>query len=435
MIDDNNTMCSTMIPPSPLAPDGSSCWQWWDAFEDGKLIKNPPRLQKGCDYQPCEDAVCDCDSYCCEIAWDLSCRGYELEPDDGSSNFFSSGCSAKILCCEQETAYPKSKPIPRSEILNTTCTPGAENCCATMSPPSIQAPDNSSCWQWWDAFVDGELLPNPPSAQKGCDYEPCQEAVCACDDYCCRVAWDLSCRGYELEPGDVGVTNYFAEGCSARLLCCEQDSAFPKPPMLSSNSPSNLMQSPSKQPVFSVSIPISVVPITVPTLPAPPNFIIEMPTANAVLPPVVTQQPTPTIAHDNFTAFPIDPIFNETDPQPILPNVTAPNETNICSTMIPQSEIPPNDSNCWQWFDPTDNNIIQNTGCDYKPCQDAVCACDSYCCHVAWDLSCRGYNTGYNNYYVNGCSASLLCCEQDDSSPKPPLYVAYSSIQRFDFSD
>ena len=91
-------ICNTMIPESPLAPDDSTCWQWWDAFEDGKLIENPPSVQKGCDYEPCKAAVCACDEYCCNMAWDLSCRGYELEPGDESSNFFSAGCSAKNLC-------------------------------------------------------------------------------------------------------------------------------------------------------------------------------------------------------------------------------------------------------------------------------------------------------------------------------------------------
>jgi len=98
--------------------------------------------------------------------------------------------------------------------------------------------------------------------------------------------------------------------------------------------------------------------------------------------------------------------------------------------MIPPSELAPDDSTCWQWYDPNNQNKPLTTGCDYKPCEDAVCACDSYCCEIAWDLSCRGYSSDRSNYYVEGCSASLLCCEQDDSFPKPPVGVAYSSMIR-----
>merc|ERR1719295_865697 len=94
-----------MIPPSFLPPDDSTCWQWWDPPSDGVITADIPSPPKGCDYKPCQDAVCDCDSYCCTTAWDLSCRGYELTPGD-QNNYFVDGCSAKALCCEPESAYP-----------------------------------------------------------------------------------------------------------------------------------------------------------------------------------------------------------------------------------------------------------------------------------------------------------------------------------------
>merc|ERR1711933_292825 len=110
------------------------------------------------------------------------------------------------------------------------CAVGTPGCCPTMIPPSFLAPDDSTCWQWWDPPANGVLPPGtvPP---KGCDYKPCQDAVCACDDYCCTTAWDLSCRGYALAPGDSVENNYFVNGCSARILCCEQESAYPDPPV------------------------------------------------------------------------------------------------------------------------------------------------------------------------------------------------------------
>merc|ERR1719356_930173 len=72
-------ICSTMIPPSPLPPDDSTCWQWWVPPPDGVIPSGSPTPPTGCNYAPCEAAVCDCDSYCCETAWDLSCRGYYMQ--------------------------------------------------------------------------------------------------------------------------------------------------------------------------------------------------------------------------------------------------------------------------------------------------------------------------------------------------------------------
>jgi len=289
-------VCPTMIPPSVLAPDDSTCWQWWDPPSNGVV---PPGtvVPKGCNYKPCQDAVCACDDYCCTAAWDLSCRGYYSAKDDGlENNYFVEGCSAKILCCEQESAYP-DPPIGGITFIRTEaslsgamgsqtmsggsmsggftsgetisggsmsggiilggsmpgetmsgesmlggftsggyvsggmgakletsyqCTPGSPNCCSTMIPPSFLAPDDSTCWQWWDPPSNG-ILPQGTVPPKGCNYQPCQDAVCACDDYCCTAAWDLSCRGYYSAQGDGSENNYFVEGCSAKILCCEQE--------------------------------------------------------------------------------------------------------------------------------------------------------------------------------------------------------------------
>ena len=82
------------------------------------------------------------------------------------------------------------------------CAQGEAGCCETMIPPSLIPQANSSCWQWWETPSDG-ILTAEMNPLKGCDYQPCQEAVCACDSYCCDTAWDKSCRGYEQEAGGV----------------------------------------------------------------------------------------------------------------------------------------------------------------------------------------------------------------------------------------
>jgi len=231
-----------MFPPSPPAPDDSTCWQWWTPPPEGKMPEDAPPPPTGCDYAPCEKAVCDCDPYCCDSAWDLSCRGYELAPgDDVENNYFVDGCSAKILCCEQESAYPDppvggaTPPKVTQPDINTSnqCDPATDGptCCATMIPPSYLAPNGSTCWQWFTPPAGGKMPANAPPPPTGCDYSPCKAAVCECDKYCCDTAWDLSCRGYELAPGDTVENNYFVDGCSAKILCCEQEDAYPDPPI------------------------------------------------------------------------------------------------------------------------------------------------------------------------------------------------------------
>lgn len=103
------------------------------------------------------------------------------------------------------------------------------------------------------------------------------------------------------------------------------------------------------------------------------------------------------------------------------------NENAICLTMEPPTNLAPSNSNCFEYYNPNDptKNINKRKGCDYKPCENAVCSCDSYCCDIAWDISCRGYmqelpskkegNKNNDYHIINGCSAKLLCCEQDQN--------------------
>jgi len=251
----------------------------------------------------------------------------------------------------------------------------ADGTCPTMIPPSPLAPDDSSCWQWWDPPADGVVPPGvvPP---KGCNYEPCEAAVCDCDNYCCSVAWDLSCRGYHLQPGDAVDNNYFVDGCSAKMLCCEQESAYPDPPVGGAGGSITMNE---------VSISKTEINIS-----------------------------------GGGSSGGYDYSYQ-----------CSPGSPGCCSTMIPPSFLPPDDSTCWQWWDVPANGVVPPganppKGCNYKPCQDAVCQCDPYCCDTAWDLSCRGYHLNPadvvdNNYFVDGCSAKMLCCEPESAYPDPPI--------------
>ena len=187
-------LCATMgsVPPPP---EYSTCWQFWVPPENGIVLTNSSESQKECNNVAYEKAVCDCDSYCCDVAWDESCRGYQQEMDGAENNYFVTGCSARILCCEEIIApglSPVAAPIAQAvlpilgEVKEFIC----EN--IGTEPPPV----TSTCWQWWTPPSDGIVTSDMPEPQKGCDYEKCQNVVCACDSYCCDMAWDESCRGY-----------------------------------------------------------------------------------------------------------------------------------------------------------------------------------------------------------------------------------------------
>ena len=167
-------LCATMgnVPPPPQS---SSCWTWWTPPKDGIVTSDMPEPQKGCDDAACEKAVCDCDSYCCDVAWDESCRGYQQEVNGPDNNYFVSGCSARILCCEPDVP-PVPAPVAQavlpilSEIKDVIC----EN---IKTPPP---PITSTCWEWWTPPANGIVTSDMPEPQKGCDHKPCQDAVCQC---------------------------------------------------------------------------------------------------------------------------------------------------------------------------------------------------------------------------------------------------------------
>ena len=79
------SFCNKLNDHTP--PKNSNCW---------KHTQRDIYHQKGCDHKSCQNAVCKCDPYCCEVSWDSKCRGGE-------------DCSAALLCCEYDfIAYNKT---------------------------------------------------------------------------------------------------------------------------------------------------------------------------------------------------------------------------------------------------------------------------------------------------------------------------------------
>lgn len=110
-------------------------------------------MSAGCNNKRCCEAVCACDPFCCEVAWDVSCATTGV---DGI------GCGATAICACGATCGDEE----------------AGDCCAPHSNPS-------------------------------CSDSACCDSVCACDDFCCTTEWDTACAGY-------GFQN---DGCGAAVLC------------------------------------------------------------------------------------------------------------------------------------------------------------------------------------------------------------------------
>lgn len=207
---------SVFCVPEQIPAVNSNCWNW-----NVEGVEYFGEQQKGCDNELCSKAVCDCDPYCCDTSWDLSCRGFQMNSLTEVDNYFNVGCAASKLCCEPEGAYPKpplpTNPTPIRIIDMTNFTN------ATCDVEEWSPPNDSNCWKWND-MEKGSAL------QKGCDYQSCQDVVCFCDPYCCQVSWDLSCRGFEMTDSGF-YDNPFTPGCSASILCCESEESAPKPPV------------------------------------------------------------------------------------------------------------------------------------------------------------------------------------------------------------
>jgi len=65
----------------------------------------------GCDNYQCQNAVCGCDPYCCDVIWDSSCV---------NSNYFNPGCTSENLCCKSGSSSAYS--LGSATVFGSGCT-------------------------------------------------------------------------------------------------------------------------------------------------------------------------------------------------------------------------------------------------------------------------------------------------------------------------
>jgi len=130
-----------------------------DACDNCPLVPNPDQEdgepatcnccrggdQAGCNDSACEVAVCQVDSFCCNVAWDPSCSRVAV---------------AVCKCCG-------------GDGVGDVC----DNCPALFNPKQENADACDCC----------------PGGVPTCDDDACRAVVCGIDPYCCNVQWDTRC--------------------------------------------------------------------------------------------------------------------------------------------------------------------------------------------------------------------------------------------------
>ncbi|WP_437593948.1 hypothetical protein [Sorangium sp. So ce1000] len=129
---------------------------------------------------PCVDAVCAADPYCCTSEWDRLCVDAAEQTCEVS--------------CDEACAHDLCSP---GAPLDSQCDPCAQAVCAA---------DPYCCDNSWDracvaevesvcgltcASCSHDLCTAGDTLDPACD--PCAQAVCAQDPYCCDNAWDARC--------------------------------------------------------------------------------------------------------------------------------------------------------------------------------------------------------------------------------------------------
>lgn len=201
-----------------------------------------PGVGAGCRDFGCCERVCSFNSFCCDAIWDALCVQEALALCSGGNCFDAhagKGCdNAEIAleiclitpeCCELNwdslcaAAAQKQFPLPPPGQPGGCGDPEAGSC---FLPHPGRACDDSSCcttvcmsdtfccesvWDdlcaesakelcaelWEETYFDcGELCAGPcffPKLTPNCSDEECCDDVCARDDFCCTIEWDVIC--------------------------------------------------------------------------------------------------------------------------------------------------------------------------------------------------------------------------------------------------
>ncbi|WP_437282617.1 hypothetical protein WME90_19165 [Sorangium sp. So ce375] len=162
-------------------------------------------LDPGCD--PCVAAICSLDPFCCQGGWDGACVS-EVEMvcgeactiqgcGDGGCGLGESCSSCPEDCgacptCEQPVCEPGAPldPTCGDPCVGAVCAADPYCCTNEWDRLCVEAAEQS-CGARCDEACSHDLCSPGGALDSGCD--PCAQAVCAADPYCCDHSWDRAC--------------------------------------------------------------------------------------------------------------------------------------------------------------------------------------------------------------------------------------------------
>lgn len=179
-----------------------------------------------CDDAECCDLVCAVDPSCCVTNWDELCVQIAREE--------CLECGDPVGSCFVEHELPNCND---ADCCATVCTIEPSCCTVTWDTPCVELAI-AECEELGCGSPNaGECCLSHPTPY--CNDATCCELVCAADDFCCTVRWDLACAilasenctGISCVCGDPDSGNCFAVhsgvGCSDQVCCdtvCTYDS-------------------------------------------------------------------------------------------------------------------------------------------------------------------------------------------------------------------
>ena len=172
-----------------------------------------PTGRPGCNDDDCTAAVCSIPGLekCCTLKWDAACAAVAREVCIG------------LYECPGEGDCEKSKTTPMCNdpaccnavcvIDPTCCSLIWDNGCAQEAIRTC-SPSGSN----WECPCEGSCFEARPldAPRPGCDNESCCAAVCSVDDVCCTVDWDEQCVEIATaycSGGDVACGSFSSGGC------------------------------------------------------------------------------------------------------------------------------------------------------------------------------------------------------------------------------
>ncbi len=180
--------CPTLPPPPPesICDRGT-----------GDCCDIAGNASRGCNDPVCCTAICQVDEFCCNGQWDKVCAVK-------AATLFPLECGCLRACCLGDGSC---QDLSFSDCQTAGGTPSVVGLCA--GDADLNGRDDA-CGVPCPAAASGDCCANNSPGTNGCTDTTCCDLVCACDPFCCNVAWDDACA-----------TGGTVAGCGADLLCAD----------------------------------------------------------------------------------------------------------------------------------------------------------------------------------------------------------------------